>query len=68
MIVKILGLKKMANSRMGNPKFRVRMTGGQEYTTPTDAGWAYAIHRGMVGKEANITVSGKRLLSLEILK
>lgn len=40
-------LVKLRNSRNGNPRYRVWFTNGIIGTTPTDAGWVYAIHGGM---------------------
>ena len=62
----ILDIKRLKNSTMGNPNFKITITGGESYRTPTNAGWAYAIYTGMIGKQATITIKGKTITSLDV--
>lgn len=46
-VLKVKEIKRLCNSRNGNPRFRIRFSNGISGTTKTDAGWVYAIHNGM---------------------
>jgi hypothetical protein len=43
-------LEQLANSRNGNPRFKVTLANGQSGKTKTDAGFAYAIGDFWQGK------------------
>lgn len=55
-------LERLANSRNGNPRFKVTLANGQSGKTKTDAGFAYAICDSWQGKtvraEYRVTKSG----------
>ena len=54
-------LERLANSRNGNPRFKVTLANGQSGKTKTDAGFAYAICDNWQGKQvrAEYRVTGK---------
>lgn len=57
----IVKLIRLPNSRMGNPKYKLRIyTPAETFdaVTETDAGFAYAITNRYIGKWADITLSG----------
>ena len=57
----IVKLIKLPNSRMGNPKYKLRIYTPVETfdaVTATDAGFAYAITDRYIGKWADIELSG----------
>lgn len=60
-------LDRLSSSVNGNPKYKV-MIGGDIYRTPTDAGWVYALHSGMVGKQCAYETKGKIITGLELAK
>lgn len=75
----IVGLRKLTNSRNGNPRYSVRLRKHErglfqnfvEYKTATDAGFAYAIYDGYIGKFATATLSNHKtpvITNLEIDK
>ena len=49
-VSKLVSLKRLANSRNGNPRFTVALGNGQSGKTKTDSGFAYAICENWVGK------------------
>lgn len=59
-------LKRLTNSVNGNPRYSVQID-GKLYTTPTDAGWVYAIHNGMIGKKVSYETAGKTLKNMELI-
>lgn len=59
---KIVGIRRKNNSVNGNPKFVLRVykfDETQDFTTATDAGFAYAIYDGMLGKYATFVINGR---------
>lgn len=61
----IVGLRKLNNSVNGNPKFKVRIYKFDEtidVNTATDAGFAYAIYGGYIGKYGTFVVNGRNQL------
>lgn len=59
-------LKRLTNSVNGNPRYSVQID-GKIYTTPTDAGFVYAIHSGMIGKKVSFETAGKTLKDIEVI-
>lgn len=51
---KIDAIKRLKNSRNGNPRFEIVFNTRQKAKTKSDAGWAYAITDSMVGKPVRI--------------
>ena len=65
-------LERLANSRNGNPRFKITLANGQSGKTKTDAGFAYAICDSWQGKtvraEYHVTQSGNlSFTSLELI-
>lgn len=56
---KIVHMGRETNSTMGNPRFRVTFDNGHQALTEPNAGWAYGLHEGMIGKHAKYTVNNK---------
>lgn len=64
----IVGLRKLHNSTNGNPRYSVRIRTHErglyqevvEYKTATDAGFAYSIYDGYMGRFAEFTLSAHK--------
>jgi hypothetical protein len=64
-------LERLANSRNGNPRFKVTLANGRYGKTDTDAGFAYAICDSWQGKRVRavyrVTPSGNiAIMDLEL--
>ena len=67
----IVGLRKLHNSKMGNPKFLVRIWTPAEtfdIRTASDAGFAYAITDRYLKKYATFVISGEKRQTLTDIK
>lgn len=67
----IVGLTKLANSKNGNPRYKIRVykfDTTEDFITKTDAGFAYAIDSSWLNKYAHFELnpSGKHLTNVEI--
>jgi len=62
----IAAIKRLTNSRNGNPRYRVAFTNGEEMTTKTDSSFNYKICSHWQGRDAVIayhfTPKGKQIL------
>lgn len=72
-VLELVSLKRLANSRNGNPRFAIALGNGQGGKTKTDASFAYAICENWVGKRVRAVyrvTSGGRLVftDLELTK
>jgi len=65
--IKVIGVKRLNNSFMGNPKYKFYTKDGV-MTTPSNAGWVYAFStytfiNKIVDISYHITKSGKAILN-----
>ena len=62
----IAAIKRLTNSRNGNPRYRVTFTNGEEMTTKTDSSFGYKICPSWHGKDVlaayHFTPRGKQIL------
>lgn len=62
----IVGIRRLNNSRNGNPRYKLRIYKFDEtrdFTTVTDAGFAYAIYDGMLNKYAQFVINGRNQIT-----